>query len=303
MKGCVIGVLGSGPAGLAAAMSLARANVKTVVFTGDKFGGQIIDAVKINNCPGFEHNISGQKMIDILYDQAVYYGAEMVNKTVTKVNFNNKPLIVYTSDGEETFLDAVVITTGKKANRLPIAEKFVGRGVSYCAVCDGPFFKNKDVCVVGGGDSALKASLFLSPLVHSVHVFVRSNVMRASLINQRLVFEKHNIFIHRNAEIINVKGDDCVNGIKLLEDNVKKFMRMDGIFVMTGSVPVTDIFEDCLNLDSEGYIITDNKCRTNIAGVFAAGDVQSDTYKQVSIAIGNATTAALTALTFLQKNK
>ena len=118
MKGCVIGVLGSGPAGLAAAMSLARANVKTVVFAGDKFGGQIIDAVKINNCPGFEHNISGQKMIDILYDQAVYYGAEMVNKTVTKVNFNTNPFIVSTSDGDEKFFDGEKLLVYDESKKL-----------------------------------------------------------------------------------------------------------------------------------------------------------------------------------------
>lgn len=303
MKDAICGVIGSGPAGLAAAMSLARANIKTIVFSGDKFGGQIIDAEKINNCPGFKQNISGKKMIDMLYKQAYGYGADMVYKTVTKVNFNTNPFIVSTSDGDEKFFDVVIISTGKKANRLVMAEKFVGRGVSYCAVCDGQFFKNKDVCVVGGGDSALKAALFLSNLVKYVHIFVRRDVMRASLANQRLVLEQKNILIHKNTEIIHVNGEHCVTGVEILEDNIKKSMRIDGIFVMAGAVPATDVFEDYLNLDSEGYIVTDDKCRTNIDGVFAAGDVQSSTYKQVPIAIGNATTAALSALTFLQNNK
>ena len=304
MKNRTIAIIGSGPAGLSAAMILAQANVKTVVFAGDKLGGQIMDASKINNCPGFQQNISGKQMIDLFYNQAISSGADILHKEVFKVNFSSYPFVLFSSDDNENIFDAVIIATGKKTNRISMAEKFLGRGVSYCAVCDGQFFKNKEVCVVGGGDSALKAALFLSDIAKCVHLFVRKNIMRASLENQKFVSERYNIFIHKNCEIIRINGDDYVTGIDFLENKAEKSMFIDGIFFMTGAVPATDIFEEFLKLDSEGYIITDEKCRTNIAGVFAAGDVQSGSYKQVPVAIGNAITAALTTLIFLQeKNK
>lgn len=296
-------IIGSGVAGLSAGICLARVNLKVIIITGRKFGGQIIDAVRIDNCPGFEVGISGRDMVNNMFNhiKSLKDNVLFIEKDVENIDFTKYPFNVELDNGDIETANAIIVATGKSQNKLNIddIDRYVGYGLSYCAVCDGPFYVNKKVCIVGGGDSAVKNAIFLADIAKEVHIFVRRNIMAATSYNKQLLKTKVNIFVHFNTEILKINGEKYVEDIDIVSNNVKSNMKVDGIFVMIGSSPNTDFLNNSIKLDEEGYIITDNICMTNIPGVFAAGDVQSNTYKQVPVAIGNGFTAAMSAFKFL----
>ena len=295
-------IIGSGPAGLSAGISLGRSGFPSTIISGEKIGGQIIDAVKVDNCPGFKIGSTGKEIVDDLLNHVKVFNVNFINSNVISVDFKKYPFEIILKNGNTLSAEAVIVATGKTQNQLliPNSEKYLGYGLSYCATCDGPFFKNQDVCVVGGGDNAVKSAMFLSDIAKNIHIFVRGRSMRASFENQQLLKTRKNIYIHFFTEIKKINGEKYIEDIDIIEEGIEKNMKINGIFVMIGSIPNTEIFENILTLDEQKYIITDNMCRTNINGVFAAGDVQAKVFKQFPIAVGNGTTAAMAALAFLK---
>lgn len=293
-----ISILGGGVAGYSAAIALARSHVEVNLFGGFSYGGQIVLAPQLDNYPGI--NTSGTNLIENMHDQAVSWGVKVCENTaVEKIDFD-KNLTLVDSTGQEFSNDAIIIATGKRFNKLNIQDedKFFGKGLSYCVLCDGPLFKNEVVGVVGGGDSAAQGALYLSDFVKKVHIFVRSNKMRAVEEYQRQLVQNEKIEIHYNVAVDKLLGDELLKGISLHDGTI---VDLSGLFVTIGSDPQTELVKDIIKLDHKGFILADNFGRTNVTYVYAAGDVVSGLYKQAVIAAGSGYTAALTALQDLKK--
>lgn len=294
-----ISIIGGGCAGYSAAITAARSHINVNLFIGHNPGGQIMLAPTLDNYPGAI--VSGGGLIDNMHKQASEWGVNIVNDAIERCDFSNK-LLLFDSKNNQIESDAVIITTGKSYNKLGIEkEKFyLGRGLSYCALCDGPLFKNKTVGIVGGGDSAAQAALYLVDFVSKVYIFVRSGQMRAveSYIEQLSNHPKVEIKYH--SSIVDIYGDDLMEGVAL---NTDEKIELTGLFVAIGSNPESHIFKNYITLDEKEYIITDRYGRTNIPHVYAAGDVVSGVYKQAIIAAGDACTSAITALQDFKKKK
>ena len=293
-----ISILGGGVAGYSAAIALARSHVEVNLFGGFSYGGQIVLAPQLDNYPGI--NTSGTNLIENMHDQAVSWGVKVwENTAVEKIDFD-KNLTLVDSTGQKFSNDAIIIATGKRFNKLNIQDedKFLGKGLSYCVLCDGPLFKNEVVGVVGGGDSAAQGALYLSDFVKKVHIFVRSNKMRAVEEYQRQLVQNEKIEIHYNVAVDKLLGDELLKGISLHDGTT---VDLSGLFVTIGSDPQTELVKDIIKLDHKGFIVADNFGRTNVPYVYAAGDVVSGLYKQAIIAAGSGYTAALTALQDLRK--
>jgi thioredoxin reductase (NADPH) len=297
-------IIGSGPAGYTAAIYAARANLKPVLYQGLEPGGQLMLTTEVENYPGYPHGVMGPQMMDDFQKQAERVGTDSRWGIVTKVDFSERPFKVWVDDTKEIHAESVIISTGAVAKWLgiPSEQKLNGRGVSACAVCDGFFFKGKDVAIVGGGDTAAEEALYLSKLCTKVHMIVRREELRASKIMAERVIATENIIMHWNSETDEVLGEDAVVGVRLLNNktNEKTVIDVSGFFVAIGHKPNSDIFKDYLDLDAQGYIITEKgTSKTKIKGVFAAGDVQDKIYRQAVTAAGSGCMAALDAERFL----
>ena len=300
-------IIGSGPAGLTAAIYAARANLSPIVFEGNQPGGQLTITTDVENYPGFPDGILGPDMMDLFRKQAQKFGAECFYKHVSKVDFSNSPFKVYVQE-EEYLAESVIISTGASARMLGLdAEKeLMGYGISTCATCDGYFFKDKEIVVVGGGDSAMEEASFLTKFASKVTLIHRREEFRASKIMIDRVLDNPKIEIIKNAVVADIFGSqkDGVSSI-LLKDTINGKERnfdCEGVFYGIGHKPNTDQFKGVINLNDQGYIVTDpGSTLTNVDGVFACGDVQDDHYRQAITAAGSGCTVSYTHLTLPTK--
>jgi thioredoxin reductase (NADPH) len=298
-------IIGSGPAGYTAAIYAARAGLKPVLYTGAQPGGQLTTTNDVENFPGYPNGINGPEMMIDLQKQAERFGTKVNYGMVTSVDFSQYPLKVTIDGTEEITARSVIIATGATAKYLgiPSEETYNNKGVSACAVCDGFFYRGKDVAVVGAGDSAAEESTYLANLVTKVHLIVRRDEMRASKIMQQRVLKTPNIQIHWNAETEEILGDDSgVTGVRIINNKTgeKNIIPIQGFFLAIGHQPNTAIFKDYLDMDETGYIkVIPGSTRTNVEGVFAVGDAADKVYRQAITAAGTGCMGALDAEKFL----
>lgn len=303
-------IIGSGPAGYTAGIYASRANLNPLIYEGMQPGGQLTQTTEIENFPGYPEGIQGPEMMEQIRQQALRFGAEIISKIIAEVDFSNRPFKCVDEDGNVVYADTVIVSTGASAKYLglPDEEKYRGMGVSACATCDGFFYRKKNVAVVGGGDTACEEALYLSTLAKKVYLIVRKNYLRASEVMQKRVREKENIEILFNCNTVGLFGEDGVEGAKLVEGkgtpNEQMFdIAIDGFFLAIGHRPNTEIFKGQLDMDAEGYIITKAPTtRTNVEGVFAAGDCADPIYRQAVSAAGTGCRAALDAERFLMEH-
>ena len=301
-------MIGSGPAGYTAGIYLARAELKPVILAGEKWGGQLMLTTEVENYPGFSDGIMGPKLMEEMRRQAEKFGAEVVDKSVSKVDFSTRPFKVHLggvpSATPEVLAETIIIATGAEARLLgvPGEDKFMGRGVSTCAVCDAPFYKGKaQVYVVGGGDAAMEEVLALSKFAQKVGLIHRRDSLKASKIMQRKAEEGGKVEFLWNTEVVEIKGDQQARAVvvKSNQTGAVKELALDGIFMAIGHVPATEIFKNQIELDRKGYVVTDKDeaypTMTSMAGVFAAGDVVDWRYRQAVTAAGMGCMAALDA--------
>ena len=300
-------IIGSGPAGYTAAIYASRADLKPILYTGMEPGGQLTTTTDVDNFPGYPKGIDGPQMMLELKEQAERFGTDVRIGEVTKVNLSdNKNSYHEVLINNETKIQAktIIISTGASAKYLGLEseQRLIGGGVSACAVCDGFFYKGQEVAIVGGGDTAAEEATYLSNICSKVTMLVRRDVMRASKAMQHRVNSKSNIVVKYNSEVIEVIGENVVEGIKVVNNKTKKIDTIDitGFFVAIGHKPNTSIFKGQLEMDETGYILTRGKTtKTNKPGVFASGDVQDKDYRQAVTAAGTGCMAALDAERYL----
>jgi thioredoxin reductase (NADPH) len=298
-------IIGSGPAGYTAAIYAARAGLKPVLYTGGQPGGQLTITNDVENFPGYPDGINGPQMMVDLQKQAERFGTKVHYGLVTSVDFSGWPHKVVVDDKQEITAEAVIIATGATAKYLniPSEEKFANKGVSACAVCDGYFYRGKEVAVVGAGDSAAEESTYLANLCTKVHLIVRRDEMRASKIMQQRVLNTPNIEIHWNSETDEILGDDNgVTGVRIKNNKTGKTenLSIQGFFLAIGHKPNTEIFKQYIDMDETGYIIVKpGSTKTNVQGVFAVGDAADKVYRQAVTAAGTGCMGALDAEKFL----
>jgi thioredoxin reductase (NADPH) len=297
-------IIGSGPAGYTAAIYAARAMLEPVMVQGFQPGGQLTITTDVENYPGFGDIIQGPWLMEQMYKQASNVGTKMITDEIKSVDFSQKPFKAIGEGGEIYTADTVIISTGASARWLGLESetKFQNNGVSACATCDGFFFQDKNVCVVGGGNSAVEEALYLSNIAKSVTLIHRRDSLRAEKILQDRLFANEKINVIWNSTVVEIMGDETVNKLKLQsteDDSIVEF-ETDGLFVAIGHDPSTSIFKGQVRMDAEGYIkVKPNSTATNIPGVFAAGDVQDKIYRQAVTAAGMGCMAALEAEKFL----
>jgi len=298
-------IIGSGPAGYTAAIYAARAGLNPVLYTGGQPGGQLTTTNDVENFPGYPEGINGPQMMIDLQKQAERFGTRVHFALATAVDFSSWPLKVTIDESKVVEAESVIVATGASAKYLglPSEEKFANKGVSACAVCDGFFYRGKEVAVVGAGDSAAEESTYLSKLCTKVHLIVRRDEMRASKIMQQRVLNTPNIEVHWNSETEEVLGDDSgVTGVRLVDTKTgaKKDIVAQGFFLAIGHKPNTDIFKGQLEMDESGYVkVIPGSTKTNVEGVFAVGDVADRVYRQAITAAGSGCMGALDAEKFL----
>ena len=296
-------IVGGGPAGYTAAIYASRADISPVLYEGIQPGGQLTTTTDIENYPGFENGISGQMLMDTMKAQAIRLGADLRNGVVTEADLSKRPFRIVIDASKEILAETLIIATGATAKYLglPSETKFKGLGVSACATCDGFFYRKKTVAVVGGGDTACEEATYLAGLCKKVYMIVRRDVLRASQAMQERVMQTPNIEVLWNCNTQEVLGDEYgVTGARLLRSDGEVFdIAVDGFFLAIGHHPNSEVFNQWVAVDKEGYIITDGKTsRTNVEGVFAAGDVQDPIYRQAITAAASGCRAALDAEKF-----
>lgn len=297
-------ILGSGPAGYTAAIYAARANLKPILYQGIQPGGQLTITTDVENYPGYPDGVKGPDMMIDFEKQAARMGTDIRFGLATEVDFSASPLRVKIDDDKWMSADSVILATGAAAKwlGLPSEERLNGRGVSACAVCDGFFFREKEVCIVGAGDTAAEEALYLSKICSKVHMFVRRDEMRASKIMQQRVLGTKNIQIYWNTEVQEILGEDKAEAVRVQNNKTgeETVIPVSAYFVAIGHKPNSDIFKGWLELDEDGYVITQQgSTKTNIEGVFACGDLQDKIYRQAVTAAGTGCMAALDAERFI----
>lgn len=297
-------IIGSGPAGLAAALYAARAEVSPLVLTGTEVGGQASLTYMIENYPGYPEGVGGIEMGELFRKQAERFGARIEYETANQVDFSSRPFRI-SAYGRDYLTETVIIATGASPNHLgvPGEKELTGRGVSYCATCDGWFFKDKRVVVVGGGDSALEEGLFLTRFATSVTVIHRRNELRAGAILQRRAVEHPKISFVWDSIVTEILGGEAVQSVKVknVKSEEESVLETDGVFIFIGHKPNTGLFKDQLEMNAAGYLLVDEKMRTNIEGVYAAGEVMDPIYRQVVTSAGMGAAAAIQAIKYLEE--
>ncbi len=298
MYDCII--IGAGPAGLTAAIYLLRENKKIKIIEKETIGGKITSSARVDNYPGFT-SISGSELADKLFDQVTNLGGEIDIEEMQSIK-DGKIKEVITDEGRyET--KSIILATGTYFNTLKLEneENFLGNGISFCTVCDGAFYKNKVVVVVGGGNTAIINAIYLSTLAKKVYLIVREDTIRGEKVNIDELLKKENIEIIYNSEVIKYLGENSITGITIKSKEETKDLVVDGIFLAIGQVPETKEVNKLLNLDKYNYIETKEDCKTNVAGIFAAGDVRSKKVRQLTTATNDGTIAALNVINYLDE--
>jgi thioredoxin reductase (NADPH) len=290
-------IIGSGPAGLTAALYTARANLSPLVISGNQLGGQISITSEVENYPGFPEGTTGPELVDMMQKQAERFGARLLIDEVTEVKLGDGPPFYLKTYGEEFEADAVIITVGASPKRLDIPgeNEFIGRGVSFCATCDGFFFREKDVLVVGGGDSALEEGLFLTKFADRVRIIHRRDELRAGEALKRRATSNDKIEFVWDTVLEKIEGDGKVETV--VARNVKtdqtEELETDGVFIFIGHYPNSSLFEGQLEMDERKYLITDDHMMTSSPGVFAAGEIQDPIWRQIATSVGQGCAAAM----------
>lgn len=303
---CII--IGSGPSGYTAAVYASRAALEPLLFTGPEPGGQLMITTDVENYPGYPDGIMGPQMMEDFRKQAERFGTRVRLEMISKVDFTGPVHKIWTESGEELHADSIIISTGASAQWLgiPSEQVYMNRGVSACAVCDGFFFRGKEVAIVGAGDTACEEAMYLSKLSPKVHMLVRRDEMRASKIMQQRVLNTPNIQVYWNTEAKEIFGDGDVEGVRVVHNKTgeETSIAVSALFVAIGHKPNTGIFKDWLEMDESGYLITHGKTtKTNIEGVFASGDAQDHVYRQAVTAAGTGCMAALDAERYLTEKE
>jgi thioredoxin reductase (NADPH) len=289
-------IIGSGPAGLTAAIYTARANLKPLVFTGNEIGGQVSITNEVENYPGFPEGLTGPELVEKFQKQAERFGTRIEYAEVTEVDFEARPFCVKTYDNEYQ-AKAIVIATGASPRKLgvPGEGEFTGRGVSYCATCDGFFFRDREIAVVGGGDSALEEGVFLTKFANRVRIIHRRDELRAGYTLQERARRNQKIEFVWDTVVTEINGNGAVESVQV--KNVKtgeaSTLKVDGVFIYIGHYPNSHLFKDKLEMDEHGYLITDRNTRTSVPGVFAAGEIADPVFRQVVSSAGEGCKAAI----------
>jgi thioredoxin reductase (NADPH) len=290
-------ILGSGPAGLTAAMYAARANLDPVVISGNQLGGQVSITYEVENYPGFPEGTTGPELVELMQKQAERFGARVVIDEVTEVDFRRGSPFRIQTYGEEYTAQSVIVCTGASPNRLgvPGEETLIGKGVSFCATCDGFFFRGKDVVVVGGGDSALEEGLFLTRFADRVQVIHRRDALRAGETLKRRAGANEKMSFVWDSVVEEIVGNGRVEGVVVrnLKTDTTERLATDGVFIYIGHFPNTDLFRGQLDMDARGYLLVNPHMMTSVEGVFAAGEVQDSVYRQVTTSVGQGAAAAM----------
>jgi len=300
-------IIGSGPAGLTAALYTARANLQPVVLSGNQLGGQVSITSEVENYPGFPQGATGPELVELMQKQAEKFGARLVVDEVTQVDFRGGPPFRVTTHGGSYETEAVIVATGASPRRLgvPGEDGLIGRGVSFCATCDGFFFRNKEVVVVGGGDSAAEEGLFLTRFANSVRVVHRRDELRAGETLKKRAFANQKMSFTWNTVVEEIVGQGKVQAVRIrnLKTGERQELPTDGVFIYIGHFPNTDLFQGQLEMDALGYLRTDARMMTSVAGVFAAGEVQDPVYRQVASSVGQGCQAGMMAERWLAERE
>ena len=302
-------IIGSGPAGLTAALYTARAQLNPVVIAGNTLGGQVGITHEIENYSGFPESLSGPELVDKFKTQAERFGAEVVYDMVTEVDFSEGSPFTVKTHNEIYLADAVIVTIGADPRKLNIPGEMecTGTGVSYCGTCDGFFFRGKDIVVVGGGDSAVEEALFLTKFANTVNIIHRREELRAGAALQNRAFKNEKISFTWNTELTEIKAGDngIVNSVTLYNNKTDETYDhpTNGVFIFIGHIPNSKVFGDQLAVNENGYLITDQRYRTSVEGVFAAGEIQDEIWRQVATSVGQGTSAAMSAIHYLEEHE
>jgi len=296
-------IIGGGPAGLTAGLYTSRAGLKSLLVERRIVGGQIINAAMVENYPGFPQGISGAELGSLMHQQAVKYGLETATTEVTGIT-TQKPYNISATDGDFEAI-AIIVATGSEYRRLGISgeERLVGHGVSYCATCDGFFFRDREVAVVGGGDTAITEASDLTRHVKKVYVIHRRDHLRAGQVLQQRAFAQPKLEFIWSTVVEEIMGEKLMSGLKLrnVKTGQSSILKVEGIFVAVGLVPNSQQFFNILELDDTGYIVTDETMATSAPGIFAAGDIRRNSPRQVTAAVGDGATAAISASKYIQE--
>jgi thioredoxin reductase (NADPH) len=299
-------IIGAGPAGYTAGIYCSRARHDTLIISGLLPGGQLMNTTDVENYPGFDEGIMGPDLMLTMRKQAERMNTTIIDDVVVNVDFRNKPFKVLTGS-EEYDAKAVIVCTGATPRKIGIEgeQTFSGKGVSYCATCDGAFFRNQDIAVVGGGDSCMEEATFLTKFASKVHIIHRRDTFRASKIMQERALNNENIQVHWNSEIEDIKGDQKVQQIVLKDTKTgeNKTLDMGGVFVAIGHEPNTELFKNQLEMDENGYIIQKENTETSVKGIFTAGDVHDHRYRQAVTAAGFGCMSAIDVDKYLSEQK
>lgn len=299
-------IIGAGPAGYTAGIYCSRARRDTLIISGILPGGQLMNTTDVENYPGFADGVMGPDLMITMRKQTERMGTTIIDDEVIDVDFRHRPFKILTSS-EEYECKSVIIATGASPRKLglPGEVTFGGKGVSYCATCDGPFFRNQEIIVVGGGDSAIEEGTFLAKFGSKIHMVHRRDQLRASKVMQERAMSNPKIQFHWNSEITDIQGDQKVQKaiLKNIKTGESTTLTVGGVFVAVGHTPNTKIFENQVELDSQGYIVLKDRTKTNVEGVFAAGDVHDHRYRQAVTAAGFGCMAAIDVDKYLTENK
>lgn len=300
-------VIGSGPAGITAALYAARAALDPLVITGSQLGGQISITNEVENYPGFPEGTTGPELVDLMQKQAERFGARLLIDEVTEVDFTKGLPFVVKTHGDTFEADSVIVAVGASPRRLgvPGEENLIGRGVSFCATCDGFFFREKDVVVVGGGDSAMEEALFLTRFVNHVKVIHRRDELRAGEALKTRAFANDKLSFIWDTVVDEIMGNGKVESIKMknVKSGDESEMDVDGVFIFIGHYPNSDLFKGQLEMDERGYLITDDKMMTSVPGVYAAGEIQDPVFRQIATSVGQGCAAAMMCERWLEEQE